>query len=110
MIILEDGNLLHPRFPHCDILVTWQAMNGRHLATAQCAKGAERKRRRMAEEEMRKSEERAFQAYGRPFEMVTSFKYPGRILKAADDNWTVVVGNLKKAGQSWARLTRILGR
>ena len=59
---------------------------------------------------MRESEERAFRAYERPLESVTSFKYLGRVLTAADNNWPAVVGNLKKARKSLARLTRILRR
>ena len=57
---------------------------------------------------MWKSVESAFQAYGIPLETVTSFKYLGRVLIAADDNWPAVVGNLKKPQKTWARLTRIL--
>ena len=74
VIILKEGNLPHPRCPQCDMLLPWQELNGRHLATAQCAKGKERKCQRMAEEAMRESVERAFQAYGIPIEMVTSLK------------------------------------
>ena len=41
---------------------------------------------------------------------VTSFKYMGRVLMVADDNWTEVAGNPRKARKSWARMARILGR
>ena len=41
----------------------------------------------------------AFTAYGRPLEMVSSFRYLGRILTGMDNNWTAVVGKLKKACQ-----------
>ena len=60
VIILEEGNLPHPRCSRCDILVPWRALNGRHHATPMCKKGVERKRRRMAEAELRDSTERAF--------------------------------------------------
>ena len=43
-------------------------------------------------------------------EMVTSFKYIGRVLTASDDDWPVVVANLRKAQKRWSRLSRILGR
>ena len=59
---------------------------------------------------MRERAERAFQAYGRMLETVTSFKYLGQVLTVGGDNWPVVVRNLKKARRSWARLTRILGQ
>ena len=57
---------------------------------------------------MQESAERAFQGYRRQLEMVTSFKYLGRVLTEEDDDWPEVVGNLKKAWNSWDRLTRIM--
>ena len=53
VVILEEGNLPHPRCPRCDLQVPRKALNGRHLGTAQCKKGAERKRRQLAEKETR---------------------------------------------------------
>ena len=52
VIILEEGNLPHPRCSRCDMLVPWRALNGKHHDTAMCRSGAERKRRRMAETEL----------------------------------------------------------
>ena len=82
------------------MLVPWRALNGRHHATGMCRKGAERKRRRMAEVELRDSTERAFEAYGKPIETVTKFKYLGRVMTAGDDDWPEVAGNLVKARKS----------
>ena len=110
MIILEEGNLPHPRCSRCDMLVPWRALNGRHHATAMCRKGAEQKRRRMAEAELRDSTERSFEAYGKPLETVATFKYLGRVMTAGDENWTAVAGKLVKARNSWGRLSRILSR
>ena len=92
------------------MLVPWRALNGRHNETAMCRKGAERKRRRMAETELRKSAERAFKAYGKPIETVSRFKYLRRIITARDDDWLAVAGNLVKARKRWGRLARILSR
>ena len=92
------------------MLVPWRTLNRQQISTAQCAKGADRNCRRLAEEEMRESAERAYQAYRRPLERVTSFKYFGRVLMAGDDDCPAVMINLKKARESWAQLTRILGR
>ena len=97
VIILEERNLPHPRFPRCDMLVPWRALNGCHLATAQYAKGAERKRRWMAIEDMRESLERAFQSYGILIETVAFFKYLGRVYMEGCGNWPELVGNLKGA-------------
>ena len=55
LITMEAGNLPHPRCPHCDVLFPWVALNFRHPNTTQCAKGVERKRHRLADEEMQAS-------------------------------------------------------
>ena len=52
----------------------------------------------------------AFEAYGRPLDMVTAFKYCGRILTASYDYWQEVVTNFQKAWKRWAWLSRIIGR
>ena len=64
VVILEEGNLPLPRFPRCDLQVSRKAINGLHLGTSQCRTGTERKRRRLAEAEMRVTSERAFHTYG----------------------------------------------
>ena len=79
VIILEEENLPHPRCSRCYMMVSWRALTGRHHATAMCKKGAERKRRRMTEAELRDSTERDFEAYGKPLETVWTFKYLGRV-------------------------------
>ena len=33
VIILEEGNLPHPRCPQCDMFVPWRDLNGRHKTT-----------------------------------------------------------------------------
>ena len=43
VVILEEGNLPHPRYPLRGMLVPWRSLNGMHRRTAQCRKGAERK-------------------------------------------------------------------
>ena len=75
-----------------------------------CRSGAERKRWRMADTELRNSTKRAFEAYGNPIEAVPSFKYLGRIMTVGDNDWTEVAVNLVKARKIWERLTRILSR
>ena len=63
VVILEEVNSPHPRFARCNIQVSWRALNGRHPGTAQCLKGAERKRRRLTEKETRENLKRAFEVY-----------------------------------------------
>ena len=91
-------------------MVPWRSLNGRHKDTAMCRSGAEWKRRRDTEAEIRESTERAFEAYGYQLESVTRFTYMGRVMTAGDDDWPAVAGNLAKARRSWGRLRRILGR
>ena len=105
VVILEEGNLPHPRCTQCNILVLQRALNGRHPATAQCTRVAERKRWRLAEAELREILERAFEAYGEPLENVTTFQYLGQVLTAGDNEWLAVVGNLGKARNIWVRLS-----
>ena len=42
VVMLEEGNLPLPRCPRCNLQVSRKALNGRHLGTLQCKKGAER--------------------------------------------------------------------
>ena len=52
VVILEEGKPPLPRYPRCNIQVSRKAINGRYLETSQCRTGTERKRRRLAEEEL----------------------------------------------------------
>ena len=95
-MILEEGNRTYPRCPQCDIFVPQKALNSRNLETKSCKRGMERKWRHLAEEEAQEGTERALTAYGSPLSQVTSLKYLGRVLAKEDDNWTVVVCNLRR--------------
>ena len=53
---------------------------------------------------------REFSTYGCSLEMVTSFKYLGRVLLAQNDDWPAVIHNLEKARTVWRRMLRILSR
>ena len=59
-------------------------------------KGAEKKRRCLEAEEARAVTSRVFSAYGRTLDMIPFFKYLGRVLLAADDDWPAVIRNLTK--------------
>ena len=86
VVMLEEGNLPHTLCPRCDLKVPRKALSGRHLGTAKCKKGVERKRRWLSETETRENLERAFHAYGKPMEAVLEFRYLGRLLTATDDD------------------------
>ena len=63
-------------------MVPCKSHNGTYRRTAQCNRGVEWKRRRLAAEEDMEVTARAFNAYGRPLEMVTSFKYLVQVILA----------------------------
>ena len=46
------------------MLVPWRALNGHHKNTEMCRSGADKKRQRLAEAEVRDSAEMAFEVYG----------------------------------------------
>ena len=110
VVILEEGTPPHPRCARCDMLVPRRALNGRHPDTAQCAKGAEKKKQRLAEAETRESSEQDFVAYWGPIKNVLAFKYLGRVLTEGDDDLLAVVGNLGKERMSLGRLSRVMVR
>ena len=68
----------------------------------------ERKRRRIAEEELWEILERDFRAYGAPLDNVTAFKYLGRVMTVGDDYWPAVAGNFQKVRKSWGQMSQIL--
>ena len=104
IIILEEGNLSHPRCTNCDIFVPWRALNGRHKSKEMCRSRVDRKRRGLADAEVRDSTEMAFEVYGQQIQSVPRFKYLGRFLTEGDDDWPVVAGNFAKSRKSWGRL------
>ena len=70
----------------------------------------ERKRRWLTEEELQESSERDFQAYVKPLENVTAFKYLVSLIIAGDDNWPEISGNLQKERKIWVWMSSILIR
>ena len=92
------------------MFVPWRALNGRHKSTEMCRGGKDKKRRQLAEAEVRDSTVMAFEVYVKQIQSVPRFKYLGRILTEGDDDCPAVVGNLAKARKSWGRLQGILSR
>ena len=45
-----------------------------------------------------------------PLEMVTSFKYLGRVILKADDGWLEVIRNPARVWEVWRSIKRILSR
>ena len=61
-------------------------------------------------EEEREVTARAFGAYGSPLEMVTSFKYLGRVISEADGDGPAVVKKFYRSNNIWSRMPRILSK
>ena len=92
IIILEEGNPPHPICENCDMFVPWRVLNGRHKSATMCKRGAERKRRRLAEAEIRESTEMAFEVYGQHIQSVPWFTYLRRVMTEGDGDWPAVAG------------------
>ena len=110
IVILKEGNRPYPRCPQCNMFVLHKDLNKSHMTTTFFQLVAKIKRHILDEEESRVGAETALKAYGTPLALVTSFNYLGRILTAADEKWSAVASNLRKARRKWARLTRVMGK
>ena len=64
----------------------WDELNVQHPDTEMCSRGAERKCRVLVEDEAHMGVAEAFQSYGRSLEVMSLFKYLGRILTASDND------------------------
>ena len=92
------------------MLVTWWSLNRQHQLTAQCKKGAGRKLYCLAAEEEIAVASWLISMYGCPLDMVTSFRYLGRVILTVDDNWPEVIRNLVNPRAVCRRIIRILSR
>ena len=66
--------------------------------------------RRLEVEEASLVTSRVFGAYGCPLNIVSPFKYLGRVLSVADGDWLAVFQNLAKDRMVWRRVSRNLSR
>ena len=80
------------------------ALNRQHLTTVLYVRGAERKRRRLVEEEARIGEDKSSSAYGKPMDMVMPFNNLSPILTMTDYDRKEVIVNLQKARRNWSCL------
>ena len=63
VIIVEEDNLPHPRFPQCYILFMWEGLNKQDPTTSQCDKGVYMNRNMLETEETQAGTERYFRVY-----------------------------------------------
>ena len=76
------------------MFVPWWALNRRHSTTTLCVQGAERKYRRIAEQEAWEGAALDFKAYVQHLESLSLFRYLAQILTEVDYDWTAIVTNL----------------
>ena len=86
IVIMEEVNCTHHRFPNCDMFAPQTALKYHCPTTTLCARGEERKLRRLEEIESRKGGVIVFKEYVHPLAMVSYFGYPGQTLAAIDNN------------------------
>ena len=72
--------------------------------------GEEIKRHLLEVEEAEAGATMKIASYDRPLTSVSSFKYLGWVLTAAEDNWTAVIRNLQGARKKWEQLSQVPGR
>ena len=107
--IVDEGNILQPQCPHCDMLVLWASQNVRQPNTSQCAKGADMKQCRLAVEEAWSGTDINLREYVHRLTHILAFKYLGGILTDTDNYCLVAMENLRKASNKWAQISRLLG-
>ena len=83
---------------HAGAVAVLECISQEHSAVQE---GGNWKQRRLEAEEARAVISRAFSAYMRLLKMVLSFKYLGRALSAADDDWLAVIQNMAKVRMVW---------
>ena len=81
IVITEEGNGPHTCCPDYEMIVPCSALNYHHSTTALCVSKAERKRRRLIEDDAV-----VLKAYTQPLVMLPSFRYMGRALTEANKN------------------------
>ena len=109
VVITKEGNRPHRRCMDRDIFVPWAELNRRHLVMELCARGSERKRRRLEEEEAQVGEVMVFYVYYMPLETSSLFKCLGSLLKVTDYDWPDVITGIICLG-SWGGRAWIIGR
>ena len=73
IVILEEGNQPHLRFPQCDMFFPQEALYQVHTTSAMCWRRTERKLWRLVVEETEEQMVQVLAAYGTPLMAVSSF-------------------------------------
>ena len=94
VVITEEGNRPQPRFLDCDIFVPWAELNCCYPTMTLFSRGLDKKKRRIVKKDDRVGTVKAFRAYDRPLETVSSFKYTRRLLTSTCKYRTEVITNI----------------
>ena len=101
IVIFEEGNRPHPLCLACDMFIPWAALKCHHPFFDLCAQGFDSQIWRMVEEEAWAGSAMEICDYVRPLETVSSFKYLGRLLTAAGNDFPDVISNIWKVRKRW---------
>jgi hypothetical protein len=86
-------------------------VGAKHQQTADCIRWTKIRKDREADKVNKETiAETVFYVQGVPIEIVSEFKYLGRVIKNNDDDWSAVNQNVKKATATWGRVCKILSK
>ena len=107
IIVEEEGRL--PRCVGCGLFQ--RNVGAKHQQTADCIRWTKIRKDREADKVNKETiAETVFYVQGVPIEIVSEFKYLGRVVKNNDDDWSAVNQNVKKATATWGRVCKILSK
>ena len=84
------------------MFLPWRDLNGRHPTAEIYRRGEEYKHIHLEAEEAMAGSGTSLNTYGKHLMTVLFFKYLGRVLSDSDDNWKLVVSNLRNNRKNWA--------
>lgn len=107
IIIEEEGRL--PRCANCGLFQL--NVGPKHQQSQDCIRWTNSFAKRVADKVNKETvKDMVFTVYGGPIEIVTEFKYLGRVVEKQDDDWPAVNRNIRRAQFAWGKLRRILSR
>ena len=110
LCVINEGAQPLPKCPHCDMHVTYQALNTSHQHSQICKKGAARKQRRTQMKQRRHAQSIVITIQGQDLQQVSKYCYLGRMMSNNNSDWLAAHRNIKKASQKWAMVARPLLR
>ena len=108
VVIMDERNLPHYCCNWYELFLPRVYLNNKNPDIALCAKGDKCKKYRLSTEEACSRADTDFRSYGRSLVHVASFKYPGHLHTAMENNWLEIMATTRKARRKWKWMSRIL--